>query len=176
MIPCIFSRYALLSAPRGLWGPAPTPAAPFRANESPDTPRPDWKVKPHALMSTAKRTMVLTELFGGKLAEIHISGRLSRQDHEELVPELERLIRLHGRIRILVQLHHFTGWTFGALWEELNFDCRYFPDVERIALIGEKQWHKGLTLLFKPFTRAEVRCFFPDEGHEARDWIDENLR
>lgn len=124
MIPCIFSRYALLSAPRGLWGPAPTPAAPFRANESPDTPGPDWKMKLHALMSTEKRTMVLTEFFGGKLAEIHISGRLSRQDHEELVPELERLIRLHGRIRILVQLHHFTGWTFGALWEELNFDSR----------------------------------------------------
>ena len=48
---------------------------------------------------------------GGKVLEIKLSGTLTREDYEHFVPEVDRLIRQHGTVRMLVQMHDFHGWS-----------------------------------------------------------------
>jgi hypothetical protein len=74
---------------------------------------------------------------GGEILVIRLSGKLTRQDYERFVPEVERLIRRHGKIRMLVQLHDFHGWELGGWWEDLKFDWKHFADIDRLALVGE---------------------------------------
>lgn len=113
----------------------------------------------------------LQELDGGKVLELHLTGKLVREDYEKFVPEVERLVEQHGKIRLLVEMHDFHGWTAGALWEDTKFAVQYFSDIEQLAVVGEAKWQEGLSLFSKPFTSAEVRYFDRAKADEARVWL-----
>ena len=70
-------------------------------------------------------------------------------------------------------MRDFHGWTAGALWEDIKFDVRHFRDIERLALVGEKKWEKGMAVFCKPFTTAKVRYFERAKADEARAWLQE---
>ncbi len=106
---------------------------------------------------------------------VSVSGRLVKEDYERLVPEVERLIREHGKIRILFDMHDLHGWTAAAMWEDTKFGFRHFHDIERLAVVGEKRWQKGMAVFCRPFTKAEVRYFDHAQADEARRWVQEQL-
>lgn len=117
----------------------------------------------------------LHEQGGGRVLEVRVSGKLTTEDYQQFVPAVERLIEQHGRLRLLFQMHDFHGWQAGALWEDIKFDLRHFRDIERLAMVGEKTWQKGMSLFCKPFTTAEIRYFGAEELEEARSWLQEGL-
>lgn len=106
-----------------------------------------------------------------RLVEIHITGKLEKADYEHLVPEIEMLIEQTGKIRLLVILSEFDGWTAGALWEDVKFDAKHFNDIERLAIVGGTKWEKGMATFCRPFTSAEVRYFVPENIDDARTWV-----
>lgn len=124
-------------------------------------------------MSTQVKSLQLEEKQGGKVLEAQIQGRLTKEDYEVFVPEIERLIRLHGKLRILLYMHDFEGWSAGALWEDIKFDAKHFSDIERLALVGESKWQQGMAVFCKPFTTAKVRYFDHSQLPAARQWIEE---
>ena len=107
----------------------------------------------------------------GRYLEVHLTGKLSEQDYEEAGPQIEELIREHGKLRILCDMHDFHGWTFGGLWQDVKFDIKHFHDVERLAFVGEKRWQEGMAAFCKPFTSAKTRYFERFEMDEARKWL-----
>ena len=102
---------------------------------------------------------------------VRLSGKLSKEDYNAFVPEVERLIQQHGKIRLLVEMHDFHGWDAGALWEDVKFDLKHFNDVERIAFVGDKKWHKGMAVFCKPFTTAKIGYFEHERIDDARRWL-----
>ena len=100
--------------------------------------------------------------------EVDLHGKLGREHYYLFAPEAERLIERHGKIRILVTLHYFQGWKAGALWEDIKWKAKLFNQIERLAIVGEKTWHKWMTDFCKPFTTAEVRYFTTDQQEAAR--------
>jgi hypothetical protein len=82
----------------------------------------------------------LNEENGGKILIVHISGKLVKADYVHFVPEFERLLRQHGKLRVLFDMTGFHGWDAGAMWEDMKFDIRHFADIERLAMIGDKKW------------------------------------
>jgi hypothetical protein len=117
----------------------------------------------------------LQEKVGGKVLVIKLTGKLTREDYAQFVPEVERLIREHGKLRMVVQMHDFHGWTMGALWDDIKFDVKHFRDIERLALIGESKWEAGMAVFCKPFTTAKVRYFDESQSDEAFTWINEGI-
>lgn len=107
----------------------------------------------------------------GKTVLLTFKEKLRKEDYKEFVPQLEWLIAENKKINILVELRDFQGWSSGALWEETKFGAKHFNDVERLAIVGEKQWEKGIALFIKPFTSAKVRFFESGEMGEAKHWI-----
>jgi hypothetical protein len=100
--------------------------------------------------------------------EIRASGKLERSDYEEVVPQLEAEAK-RGKLRLLVDLVDFEGWTPKALVDDLRFDVKHHDDFERTAIVGDKTLEKLGTELSKPFFSGEIR-YFEDLG-EARRWI-----
>lgn len=117
----------------------------------------------------------LLKQFDGRLLTIQISGKLHAEDYEHFVPRIEEAIKKHGKIRLLVEMYDFHGWDAGALWEDLKFDVKHFRDIERLALIGENRWEKGMSLFCKPFTTAEVKYFDIESHRQAHEWIESGL-
>lgn len=107
------------------------------------------------------------------ILNVHVSGTLTKADYEKFSPQLEQFVEQHGKLRILLQTDDFHGWDGGALWEDIKFSVRHFNDIERLAVVGEKKWEKGMTIFCKPFTSATVRYFEQPQLDEARAWVAE---
>jgi hypothetical protein len=105
----------------------------------------------------------LNEENGGRALTVHVSGKLAKVDYEHFVPEFERLVRQHGKLRVLFDMTGFHGWDAGALWE----------DIERIAMVGDKTWQHGMAAFCKPFTTAAIRYFGHPDAAKARKWLEE---
>jgi len=113
----------------------------------------------------------LNQLDGGKVLEVQVSGKLSHEDYQQFVPEFERLIKEHGKISVLFEMSDFHGWAAKALWDDIKFDMKHFSHIERIAMVGDTKWEKGMSVFCRPFTTAKVRYFETTALEEARGWV-----
>lgn len=114
----------------------------------------------------------LIEKNGGKVMEVQVSGKLLHKDYEQFTPEFDRFIEQHGKIRILFEMVDFHGWEPEAFWDDFKLGMKYYSDVERIALVGDKDWEEWIAVICRPFTEAQVRYFDHTAIDEARAWIE----
>lgn len=117
--------------------------------------------------------LALKETDGGKTLEVSLTGKLVRDDYDTFVPTVEQAIEANGKIRMLVVMHDFNGWTVSAAWEDTKFGARHFRDIDRLAMVGETKWQHGMAMFCKPFTMATVRYFEHDKLEAARAWLRE---
>jgi hypothetical protein len=109
----------------------------------------------------------------GKTLAVHVSGKLIKDDYDHFVPEFDRLVALHGKLRVLFDMSEFHGWTVGAMWEDTKFAMHHFSKIERLAIVGEKKWQEGMATFCKPFTKATVKYFDHTDAVEADRWLEE---
>src|SRR5438477_3864179 len=113
----------------------------------------------------------LNEDNGGKVLEVQVSGKLTHEDYQHIVPEFDRLIKAHGKLKILFEMLDFHGWEASALWDDLKVDVKHGGDIERLAMVGDKKWEKGMSVFCKPFTSAKIRYFDVADVEKAREWL-----
>ncbi len=116
----------------------------------------------------------VTEKNNGKVLEVRASGKLLHEDYQQFVPAFERLLRQHGKIRVLFEMSDFHGWKAGALWDDIKFDLKHFTDIERLAMVGDRKWEKGMSVFCKPFTTAKIRYFDRAQVADAHAWLESN--
>jgi hypothetical protein len=104
------------------------------------------------------------------LLTVKVSGKLTAENYETFVPKVEEMIERNGKLRIMLLMENFHGWNAGALWEDTKFAMKHFNDIERLAMVGDKKWEKGMATFCKPFTRAKIQYFDISEIEEAKKW------
>jgi len=109
----------------------------------------------------------------GKVMEVDVTGKLTKEDYALFVPATEKLIKEQGKIRILFVMHDFHGWSLGATWEDIKFDLKHFTHIERLGIVGESKWEHGMAIFCRPFTTAKMEYFDIAKLDEAREWINE---
>ena len=111
----------------------------------------------------------------GKIIEIQISGKLTKEAYDAFLPMTEAKITEFGKVRMLVILNDFHGWDAGALWEDIKFDLKHHGHIDRLAIVGETKWEKGMAAFCKPFTSATIQYFDISDVAKAREWIQADL-
>jgi hypothetical protein len=106
-----------------------------------------------------------------RFVSVQTTGKLTKEDYEHFVPEIEQMVKEHGKIRLLFEMHDFHGWKAGALWEDIKFDIKHFSDIERLAVVGEKRWEQQMAAFCRPFTTAKIRYFDHTSIDEAKGWL-----
>lgn len=99
-------------------------------------------------------------------------GKLTKEDYDKLIPVLRKKLDEHDKIRWYFEMEKFEGWEPKAAWEDAKFDIKNATNLEKVAMVGGKQWEEALTKLMKPFTTAEVKYFETAEKQEAIKWIE----
>jgi spore germination protein YaaH len=115
----------------------------------------------------------LTEFNGDNTLRVERSGKLAEKDHREFVATVERLIKKHGKIRVLV-IHDIQGWTVSALWVDIKFDLKQSRDIERLAIVGKPRWQKGLSGFCKASTSAQIQHFDYSTAGAEQVWFEES--
>jgi hypothetical protein len=87
---------------------------------------------------------------------------------------VDNAIQKGGNVRILAQFQDFDGWDAHALWDDIKFSTTHCTKIERVALVGEKAWEKGMAAVCKPFTMAKVKYFDAAEVDAAKAWLAEH--
>lgn len=115
----------------------------------------------------------LSEELNGKVVVIKAAGKITKKDYGQFVAKVEQHIKTFNRIRVVFEMEDFHGWEPAALWQHLKFDIKHFRHIERLAMVGEKRWEKGMSVFCKPFTSAKIRYFDTAGSDEAFAWIRE---
>jgi hypothetical protein len=114
----------------------------------------------------------VSEKDGGKQFEVTVEGKLTKKDYAVFVPKFEEAVKENGKLRVLFQMVDFHGWEAGAMWADIKFDLKHFKDIERLAMVGDKKWEKGMSVFCKPFTTAKIKYFDVSKLEDARDWLE----
>lgn len=122
-------------------------------------------------MSYAFDEITISEEPGGTVVALTFKDKLKSVDYDHFVPMVEKIMASRKKIRMLIKLEDFKGWSAGAFWEDTKFGLRHYNDVDLLAVVGDKEWEKTMTRFLKPFTRAKVRYFDMTELDLAWDWI-----
>ena len=104
-----------------------------------------------------------------------MSGKISADDYDELLPVIDKAIEEQGKINMLVLMDDFEGVSeFEAVKKDFNFGTHEYKNVERCAFVSDKIWFKWLVKIMDPFTRRTEEKFFEvDQLAEAWDWVKE---
>ena len=112
--------------------------------------------------------MLQVTKFADDHLEVEAYGKLEKADYDAVVPQVEEAVQ-DGKIRMLIKLDHFRGWTPRALMEELRFDVRHRSDFEKVAIVGDNRLQEVFTRMFSPLLRGRMRFF--EEIGAARAWM-----
>lgn len=107
----------------------------------------------------------------GKVLEVKLSGKLTDKEYKGFVTEVEKIISDKGKIRLLITVDYPQDFDLKAAWDDLVFWTKHIKDIERLAIVGQKEWEKWLELLEKPFIHAEVKYYKTSNIKDAWNWI-----
>ncbi len=111
-----------------------------------------------------------------KILGFKLSGTLHDQDYRTFVPAVDVAVAAaNGKVRLFVELDEFHGWDLHGAWDDFKFGVKHYSDVERIALVGDREWEEWMAKLWKPFTKSVVRYFDISKTEQAWAWLKEGL-
>jgi hypothetical protein len=102
-----------------------------------------------------------------------ISGKLTGEDYENLLPKLDQAIEAHGKINLLVLMEDFSGkFEIDAAKADFHFGTHQYRQVEKAAFVGDKRWMEWMIKIMDPFTRrVEEKFFQTGQIDEAWTWV-----
>ncbi|MGK0271829.1 MAG: nucleotide-binding universal stress UspA family protein [Cocleimonas sp.] len=104
---------------------------------------------------------------------MRVSGKITHEDYQKLLPELEGLIEENKKISLLIEFDDFKGADFAAMKDDFNFGRKHNNDFEKLAVVGDKKWLKWMTFLTSPFIKGGLKYFERPALQDAWDWLRE---
>ena len=107
------------------------------------------------------------------LAVFRVSGKLGKDEFDQIQAETESAIHKVGQIKILVLLEDFAGWEAAEGWEDTSFAERNDPYIQKFAIVGDAKWRDLVTLFtLKGLRPVPIEYFEADQQAVAREWLD----
>ncbi len=111
----------------------------------------------------------------GSILAIKATEKLTTRDYEEvLIPKIDQLIRVFGKIKVVIYLaDNFTGWEIGAAWDDAKFGLQHRNDFEKIAVVGGPKWVEWATRIGAYFIDGDVKTYEASDLQAAISWAKE---
>ena len=109
-----------------------------------------------------------------KVLNVRVSEKFTHADYQQFASRFEALLKQHGKLNVLFEMVNFHGWELAAVWDDLKFDAKHFSHIQRLAMVGDKQWEHAMSVLARLFTTATIRYFDSPSINEARAWVSRN--
>ena len=116
-------------------------------------------------------TLECVDVAHGSVITVRARGRLSHQDYQEFIPQLEAAIaeQTADRLRLVFDARELQGWEPQAAVDDLRLGLRHGRHVERLALITDARWLTLLSSVVGWLVPGELRHF--EDRATADAWI-----
>ena len=101
---------------------------------------------------------------------IQATGTLTGDDYDAVLPDIEKIIEKHGKVRVCVDMEFFDGWDMNAAWKDMTFGITHWNDIEKLAIVGDAKWEEWTANIANAMMHGEVRHFPTHEQTEAIKW------
>lgn len=100
-------------------------------------------------------------------------GVVSAEDYESvMVPDIEAAFALNRKLRLVVHIgDDFTGFSPGAMWDDVKLGFRHITGWERTALVTDVGWVRVMSSMFGFAMPAHFKLFTNAELSEAFRWV-----
>lgn len=113
-------------------------------------------------------------VFDGNTIAVRASGKLSHEDYQSFIPQLEEQIKTYDKVSLLFEFEDFKGWDLAAAKDDYKFGMQHLANFDRIAMVGDKAWEHWMAFIAKPFLPSgQVRYFNRENLQDAWDWLRE---
>ena len=104
---------------------------------------------------------------------IAASGHVTVADYKTvLLPAIEAALKKHDKVRLLYELSsNFTGFTTGAMWEDMKVGMAHLTAWERVAVVTDVSWVANAASMFGFVMPCPVKVFSIKDRAEAEAWI-----
>ena len=107
----------------------------------------------------------------GNILGFEIVGGITKKQKKRICKVLENQIRESGKIRLLLVIVPHKKMDAESLLFDLNFTLTYSDKIERMAIIGNKEWENTWVALFGLFSHIRTQYFDRSEIKAAWKWI-----
>ncbi|MBF13361.1 MAG: STAS/SEC14 domain-containing protein [Legionellales bacterium] len=107
------------------------------------------------------------------LLHIVVSGRLTHQDYQLIIPKINRIASHSdvGEIDIYINAIALIGWEPRALWDDIKLGFKYSNYFNNIAIYSNKKWLANLSGIGSWFVSGNVKHF--TDSQKALNWIND---
>ncbi len=101
---------------------------------------------------------------------IQATGILTGEDYDAVLPDIEKIIEKHGKVRVYIDMEFFQGWEMGAAWKDMAFGIAHWNDLDKLAIVGDAKWEEWTATVANATMHGAVRHFPVRERAEALKW------
>jgi hypothetical protein len=109
----------------------------------------------------------------GRVLTLKVSGTLTEPELKSMQKAATAIFATGGKWRILALTENFKGWERGGSWDDFSFQSDQDEHIERMAIVGERQWEE-LALMFtaKGLRTFPIQYFNLAQIAAAQAWLD----
>lgn len=116
--------------------------------------------------------MIRIENISTNIVKIKASRKITYTDFQRITPDIDKLIKKHGEIKLLIDATELTGWRgFHAFRQHIGFVITHQKHVEKIAVIISHNWQRCVAGVMRMFVHPQIRTFDKNHEKEAKEWV-----
>jgi hypothetical protein len=106
----------------------------------------------------------------GDVVRLGVRGRLTPADQAALVFFITKAAQRHGRVRLLIGLDGFAGWTRDDEWGDEALRIADDATIVKAAFVGDARWRDEVfAFVAQPFRAIPIEYFTAEDP--ARTWL-----
>ncbi|MCF6316464.1 MAG: STAS/SEC14 domain-containing protein [Marinosulfonomonas sp.] len=107
-----------------------------------------------------------------KTVEIHVDGKVAREEFDSTLAKMDLFIQNNGTIKLLESVTTFkVGMDMHMLWEGMKFDLKNIRHISHCAVVSDIGWISPMSKAAGAFMSTKLRTFNMDEIDAARAWL-----
>lgn len=105
------------------------------------------------------------------LVAIKVDKKIEGEDYNKLNQLVNGALSENRRANLYIEMGSIEGLSPMAIWEDLKFDFKNYDNLEKVAIVGEKDWEEYMTNMYDKFTNADVKFFEKSKKENALEWV-----
>lgn len=96
---------------------------------------------------------------------------ITKEDVESVVPVVEKMIAEHKKVKCLMVVTEFKGYTIEGLLGDFGFYFKHKDAFDNMAIVGNKELGGKIAEFFGFFMPGKMKYFDISEFEQAKEWI-----